>query len=112
MNFKEAYLEDLDEVFFDLEEFASEHTIDGKSMVVVLVDTTLENARTTHGKSTLNPKETAINKSGIVLFIKEKDVARKFTANSMINLDGKKLFVYDVKHFDGVYKLTVGTHMV
>lgn len=110
MNFKEAYLEDLEEVFFDSEEFASEHTVDGKTMTIVLIDTTFENAKT--GKSTLNPKETAINKNAIVLFIREKDVERKFTANSMINLDGKKLFVHDVKRFEGVYKLTVGTYRV
>lgn len=113
MNFKEAYLEDLEEIFFDTEEFASKHVIDGKTMTVVLTDVTLESAKTNaERKSALNPKEGAVNKSGIVLYIQEKDVERKFTANSMINLDGKKLFIYDVKHFDGVYKLTVGTYRV
>ncbi len=111
MNFKEAYLEDLEEIFFDADEFASEHVIDGKPLIAVLTDAALESAKTnSERKSALNPKEDAVNKSSIVLYIQEKDVERKFTANSMINLDGKKLFIYDVKHFDGVYKLTVGSY--
>lgn len=111
MTFKEAYNEDLADVFFDPEEFASEHTIDGKPMVIVKENATLENPRTGL-KTALNPKESAINKSQTVLYIQEKDAERKFTVNSMINLDGKKLFVYAVDHWDGVYRLTVGTHAV
>lgn len=114
MTFKDAYLEDLDEVFFDEEEFASEHTIDGVPMTVVLINTTLEGAKKSNvlSKTTVNPKENAVNKSIIILYIKEKDAKRKFTANAMINLDGKKLFIHDVSHFEGVYKLSIGTHMV
>lgn len=114
MTFKEAYEEDLENTFFDAEEFASEHTVDGKTMVVVVMDSEMEDNRMVTGarRSPVNPKETAVNRSNLTLYIQEKDVERKLTVNSMINLDGKKLFVQEVHHFDGVYKLKIGAHGV
>ena len=35
MNFKDAFKDDLEEAFFDLDEFAEEHTIDGVKMTVI-----------------------------------------------------------------------------
>lgn len=108
MNFKEAYQDDLNNAFFDEEEFASKHMIDGKECTIVLFEvTSLEAA-----KSTINPKETAINKISYIIHVKDTELRKKITTNALINLDGKKYFVQSVKHIDGVYVIAIGTHTV
>lgn len=114
MNFKEAYLEDLGNAFFDLEEFASKHMIDGEEYTIVLTDMSGEEARTLYGKnsSVLNPKETAIMKTSYVIYIQDTELKRKFSVNAMINLDGRKYFVQSVAHTEGVCRLAIGGHSV
>lgn len=114
MDFKEAYQEDIDQTFFDMEEFASAHVIDGKECEVVLTNLSKTDAKMTCGlmKATINPKETAINKLSYTLYIRDKDMRKKVTTNAVINLDGKNYFVQSVDHADGIYKLIIGGHAV
>ena len=114
MTFQEMLRADLDHVFFNAGEMASEHEIDGKKMVVILKEEDLENARAHYRstKNTLNPKENAINKQFFTVRIRESDVNRKFTSGAMITVDGKRMFVADVKHQRGVCVLTIEGHMV
>lgn len=114
MNFKDMVLDDLDTVFFDIEEFADLHNVDGKDVYVVITDTTFKNAKMSYGlmKVTLNPKETAINKSGYLMFIRDGDARKRYTVNAMIKLDGVTMFVQDVKHWKGVWELKLGKHEV
>lgn len=113
-NFKEAYADDLESAFFDEEEFASKHTIDGHECTIVLIDVTSADARMTYRseKTSMISKETAINKTSYILYIRDTELKRKITSNALINLDGKKYFVQDVKHTDGVYRLAIGIHAV
>lgn len=113
-NFKEAYADDLKAAFFDEEEFASVHTIDGEACTIILTDVTSVDAKTYYGskKSALNPKETAINRISHILYIRDTELKRKFTSNALINLDGKRYFVQDVKHMEGMYRLAIGIHAV
>lgn len=114
MNFKEAYLEDLGNAFFDLDEFASIHTIDGIECTVVLIDMSAEEAKSLYGRASnvLNPKETAIMKSSYVIYIRESEVKRKLSINAMINFDGRKYFIQEVTHTEGVYRLVIGGYAV
>lgn len=114
MNFKDMVIDDLDEVFFDMDEFAETHNVDGKDIDIVLTSTTFKSAKMTYGlmKATLNPKETAINKSGYLLYIRDKDSRGRYTVNAMLKLDGETMFIQDVKHYSGVWELKVGRHHV
>lgn len=114
MTFQEMLKTDLDDVFFDAEEFASEHQIDGKMLTVILQEENYGNAKTRYGESrgNINPKETAINKNTLTLRIRESDVKRKLTSGAMIDVDGKKMFISDVKHPTGMYILTIERHKV
>lgn len=114
MNFKEAYQDDLANVFFDEEEFASKHNIDGVEYTIILTEMENEGARKyyTRSRSTFNQKETAINLVKYIVYIRECDVKRKFTTNALINLDGKKCFIQDVRLQEGIYILTLGVHAV
>lgn len=116
MTFREMYGEDLTDVFFDPEEFGSEHTIDGVLLTVVLKEADFESGgRGSELKNAFNPKESAVNKKTLVLCIREEDVEKKLerkklTVNAMIEVDGKKMFIYSVSHTMGMYRLVVGQH--
>lgn len=110
-NFKDAYQDDLENVFFDEDEFAGRHTIDGEACTAILIDITSSDAIRAP-KSAFNPKETAINRVSHIIYIRDTELKRKISSNALINLDGKKYFVQDVKHTDGVYRLDIGIHTV
>lgn len=115
-NFKEAYQDDLANAFFDEEEFASRHTIDGVECTVILTECTNSTLPSSRLRYALNPKETAIDKVSHILYIQDTEAERlkrtKFTGNARIDLDGKKYFVQDVRHADGMYRLAIGIHSV
>ena len=115
MNFRDAYQDDLKTAFFDLDNFASEHMINGVPMTVVLERTDFQSARTLYNqtKTALNPKENAINKECIILYINDSDTVRKkYTVNAMINLDGQDMFIYESVHLEGMHRLVIGKHKV
>lgn len=110
MNFKDAFKDDLEEAFFDLDEFAEEHTIDGVKMTVIKQEVSLKDAGNVL-KGSFNPRENTQNDAGFSLYIREKDAKRKFTANSIITVDGERMFVRSVKKTPGMIQITVGKKM-
>lgn len=110
MNFKEAFESDLDEAFFDLDEFAEEIKIDGKKMVAIKQEVSLKDAGNVL-KGSFNPRENTQNNTDFTLYIKEKDAKRRFTANALINVDGERMFVRSVKKLCGMIQITVGKKM-
>lgn len=115
MTFKDGCKEDLQNVFFDIEEFGSEHIIDGNPLTVVLIEGGCESGELGAAlKHAFNQKESAINRMSRTLYIREADVKeklkRKLTASATIEVDGKKMFISDVKHPEGMYKLTIERH--
>jgi hypothetical protein len=114
MNFKEAFADDLQKAYFDLDDFGTTHTIDGVECDIVMTEIKAEDSVRSYrlSKNALNPKESAINKHGYVIYVRDTDLRKKVTVNSMITLDGKKFFVYEVSHTDGIYTLTVGINAV
>ena len=114
MNFKDTYRDDLAEAFFDTDEFASEHVIDGKPMNVILTNTGFRDAPKVRSstRTMMNYKENAINKVMTTLYIKEDDIGRKLTANAAINLDGENMWINEVDHMEGMYRLVIGKHKI
>jgi hypothetical protein len=112
MTFKEILIDDLDETFFNLDEFAETHNVDGRNIEVVITDVQFTNASTGMSKKALNPKESAINLSKYLLFIRDKDARGRYTVNAMIKLDGQTMFIQTVKHTMGVWQLGIGRTQV
>lgn len=110
MNFKEAFESDLDEAFFDLDEFAEEIKIDGKKMVAIKQEVNLKDAGNVL-KGSFNPRENTQNSTDFTLYIKEKDAKRRFTANALIDVDGERMFVRSVKKLRGMIQITIGKKM-
>lgn len=107
MNFKEAYADDLDVVFFNMDEFASEHTIDGKAYNVVVTRSDTEGGEPSRGEGNRvkNPKERDIASYRKKIYIRDRELKRKITPRSTIKFDGQNYFVDDVDHPEGVYIL-------
>ena len=110
MNFKEAYAEDLENAFFDADEFGEEHTIDGKKMVIVKTEAVLKDAGYVL-KGNFNPHEDTQNAADHTIYIRKADAKRHFTANSRINIDGVAMFVKNVRLIAGMIELTVGKNV-
>ena len=110
MNFKEAFESDLDEAFFDLDEFAEEIKIDGKKTVAIKQEVNLKDAGNVL-KGSFNQRENTQDSTDFTLYIKEKDAKRRFTANALINIDGEPMFVRSVKKLRGMIQITVGKKM-
>ena len=114
MIFKDDLMDDLDVTFFCEDEFAEEHMIDGRKVIVVLTDATESDQKSTYGlmKATLNPAETSIGKHLYHLFIRDKDTTRKYTTNSVILVDGQRMYVQSAKHAGGAWQLVIGKSTV
>lgn len=110
MNFKEAFESDLDEAFFDLDEFAEEIKIDGKKTVAIKQEVNLKDAGNVL-KGSFNQRENTQNSTDFTLYIKEKDAKRRFTANALIDVDGERMFVRSVKKLRGMIQITIGKKM-
>ncbi|MBO5032140.1 MAG: hypothetical protein J6C19_07960 [Lachnospiraceae bacterium] len=114
MTFKEAYQDDLENAFFDEDEFADRHSIDGEECMVIVTDAKSEDAQKVYGraKTALNPKESAVSRISHIIYVREKDIKRKLTVNAVINLDGKNYFIHNVVRQEGMYRLGIGIYAV
>lgn len=106
MNFKESYEDDLTQAFFDPEEFAEEHMIDGKKILAVVMDAELTSSNE-RKQNTFNPKDMSINTDQKNVFIRESDCERKFAANTPVKIDGKNMLVIKTARLHGIVQLTV-----
>ena len=120
MSFKDDVKTDLNEVFFDTEEFADVHAIDGIAVVAVVHEysekESADSSRTSNTK--LNKKEHAIDEVYVHIHIKTSDYREKLgavgrarlSANAMINVDGKNLFVKEYSENGGVIDIRCSRH--
>lgn len=111
--FKDSVAYDLNHTFFRSDEIAGEHKIDGEAVIAIVQDTDFTNASNSRN-GRVNVKETSTNKEAIEVYIREEEVRRlkrgKITANSMINIDGKKMFVVEAKAFSGIVHFTAANY--
>lgn len=116
MTFKGAISDDMyaEGGFFDIEEFAEEHTIDEKKVNCIVQRVDIEEANVSYGlmKAALNPKEKAVYRDDYIIHIRTGDIRDKVTTNSRIVFDGTNMFVHAVKKFEGYMKIQIGRDAV
>lgn len=88
MTFKEELLEDINNIFLNLDEFGEEHIINGKPVICMLDDDSL--------KLRQGSNELSISDSSLLLFAKESDLPRKVVGDDL-TIDGKIYIVDDWK---------------
>lgn len=94
MRFKDEIAADLDAVFFELDEFAETHRVEGKDITCVL--------DTDRGKLKSNGGEYALSEADFVLMAKTADLPPRKAAGALLNLDGKELTVGTWDEQDGM----------
>lgn len=102
MTFKDALKEDLTDVFFNLDEFADTHTVDGTKMPAIVDE--MENIeREKRMKSHMD----GIHAREILLYVKASDFGPLPAQGRIIVLDSRKYTVLDAVDEGGVYSITM-----
>ena len=98
MSLKDEILNDIDNIFFILEDFGEEHIIDGKPVVCVFDDDAL--------KLRSGSNELSVSESTLLLFVKESDLPRKVVGDDLL-IDGRIYVVDDWKVNLGVAEIAL-----
>ncbi|MCE4044562.1 hypothetical protein LXM56_10530 [Lysinibacillus fusiformis] len=104
--FKDFILEDLD-VFFNVDEMAEEHELDGQNLDLIVVDSSLEDLKG-FGRDQLDAAQ-EIFKFYKTVYVKSSDFYIP-KVDSEINLDGQGFFVEEAKDQNGVIKIVLSAH--
>lgn len=98
MSFKDDILNDVNNVFLNLEDFGEEHIIDGKPVICMFDDDAL--------KIRSGSNELSVSESTLLLFAKESDLPRKVVGEDLL-IDGRVYIVDDWKVNLGVAEVAL-----
>lgn len=110
MGFKEDLAEDIDEVFFDGDYFGSRHVFDGKEITVIIDSEGLEEMEKRLVRTANYKNE--IHKKPVLLFVRETDMERKITVNSVVEFDGEIYNVAFISKNYGIWKVLLERNKV
>ncbi|MGB8452735.1 MAG: hypothetical protein WCD89_10410 [Anaerocolumna sp.] len=102
MTFKEALNDDLD-VFFNLEEFAELHHIDGSELSIIIDEDGLEEI-----KNLRDADYDGIYKAVLLFYVKKNDIGGKPAINALMEMDDKTYRVIGASGNDDVIKIILG----
>lgn len=98
--FKDAISKDVKAVFINLDEFADEHTLDGKT-VICIVDKDL----TTGANDTVSHPLEGVFVTSITIYVAVKDMYAQPVEGQNIELDGVEYTVRNVSVEAGIYAI-------
>lgn len=98
MSFKDDILNDINNVFLNLEDFGEEHIIDGKPVICMFDDDAL--------KVRSGSNELSVSESTLLLFAKVSDLPRKVSGDDLL-IDGRIYVVDDWKVNLGVAEVAL-----
>ena len=99
-DFKDMIESDIDEVFFNPNEFGEEHSLDGKRMVLIIDENALIQRR--------SGGELGLECSSLVVYAKRSDLPRTLSEGTKLNLDGRIYLVDEYSEDAGVVTLMLG----
>ena len=102
MTFKEALEDDL-EVFFNLDEFAEIHIIDGVEMPIIMDEDALEELKVTQ-----DVDYDGIYKSVLLFSAKTSDIGSKPAINALMEIDDNMYKIIGASSNGDVLKIIVG----
>jgi len=100
MGFKETVAADVDNVFFQTDEFAESVIIDGKTVPIVLDNDLLKGMTELYAKGLAEGEQ--------FIFIKAKDMFRLPQSGERLTKEGKNWFIRDAVSEMGVYGIRIG----
>lgn len=105
MGFKEQLLDDLDSVFFNTDEFAETHTINGEKVDIVVDNDKLADlyiSKETHTEELFT--------DAIMFYVRKKDLDFEPVPGQYLEYDGRGMLITDVKHDDESYTIVLGAN--
>lgn len=104
MMFKEILREDIGALFFDLDEFAEMHEINGRQMCVVLDSNELLERES---GNRIGRYQDGLYRAQLLLYVKAEEYGARPKVGSMLYLDGKPYRVSEAVDEGGVYSITL-----
>ncbi len=98
--FKELIRADIDNVFMNENEFAAQHTVNGKRMPV-----TVDNNELIEREKKAKSRMDGIFTRSLLIYVKAKDFGPLPAVGASLNLDGKTFIVTDATNEDGLYSI-------
>lgn len=105
MNFKEQLLEDLNTVFFNPDEFAEKHTING-----VEVDIVVDNDKLAELFISRQINTEQLFTDSIMFYVRKCDLDFEPVPEQYIEYDGRGYLITDVKTDDESYTIVLGVN--
>lgn len=107
MTFKEIAADDINDVFFDDDEFSSYHMIDGKKMRIVMDENELIE-RSAHWEGGAKQSfDTGLYKAQRLFYVPAADFGPRPKIGKLVLLDDKPYVVADCTEESGVYAITI-----
>ena len=100
-SFKDVINNDVKTVFFNADEFADEHIINGKKMTVQIDDNEAIERQLRANQNT------GVYTRQIVIYVSVEDFGKMPYIGQIVNLDGKIYRVVDVSNEAGIYAITL-----
>jgi len=100
MGFKETVAADVDNVFFQTDEFAENVIIDGRPIPIILDNDLLKGMTELYAKGLAEGEQ--------FIFIKEKDMFRLPQSGEQLTKEGKNWYIRDAVSEMGVYGIRIG----
>ncbi|MEF7494351.1 hypothetical protein V4V34_07160 [Lysinibacillus sphaericus] len=104
--FKDFILEDLD-VFFNVDEMAAEHELEGQNLDLIVVDSSLEDLKG-FGRDQLNVAQ-EVFKIFKTVYVKSSDFYIPKVDSELV-LDGESYYVEEAKDQNGVIKIVLSAN--
>lgn len=104
MGFKDYLARDLD-VFFNLEEFAEMHEIDGRE-VPAIIDSDITKIRSNNRYERYD----GIYKAEITVYVKAQDFVNRPVFGQSLRLDGKLYLVMECNEISGILEIVLGAN--
>ncbi|WP_312496151.1 hypothetical protein [Anaerosporobacter sp.] len=108
MSFKDTVKEDIQNIFFNTDEFASEHILDGKEVVIVVYNEKLSSISATKSNDYDGIFNTGLFNSEIVFYINEEYIENEFFVGQLVNLDNNDYRVDKSTKVGSVYTVALG----
>lgn len=105
MGFREQLSEDLDSVFFNAEEFAESHMINGVSVNIVV-----DNDRLAELYLSKDTHTDELFTDSILFYIRKKELDFEPVPGQYIEYDGRGFLISDVKTDDESYTIVMGAN--
>lgn len=103
--FKDYLSYDLDNVFFNIDEFAEPHNVNGQSMDIIIDDDELKERQQNRNKFLEDPQ--GVYNADVLFYVKKSDFGEKPEVMENLWLDNELYQVVDAVENNGVLEITL-----